>query len=188
MKAIETRKNFYLRRFANTLTLFRLALGLPVIAALGNGLNSIAFVLILLAAITDIADGYLAREAGGGSIWGARLDPLADKILLTAPLIWLTLNMQIPIWSLWLIITRELIVSAWRSHETQGGPAKLSAKTKTVLQFTSILLMLWPHSWGGTTFILILNRTGWYLFWLSLFFAYYSAFGYLKSQSNSHQN
>jgi hypothetical protein len=48
-----------------------------------------AWGLLLLGGISDAADGWLARRAGGGSAWGAQLDPLTDKILISAPLLWL---------------------------------------------------------------------------------------------------
>ena len=176
------------RRLANFLTLFRAASGLPVIIALEKGNLSIAWILILLAGFSDIADGYLARKAGGGSIWGARLDPLADKILLTAPLIWLGVNELIPLWAIWSLISRELIISLWRSSNNSGAPASPEGKLKTILQFSSILLMLWPSKWGGSNLAFILERTGWYLFWPSLFLAFYSAFKYFLNQPKTHQN
>ncbi len=178
----------HLRKLANFLTLFRFAVGIPVIVALQRGDNSIAWVLISLGAVSDMADGYLARKAGGGTIWGARLDPLADKILLVAPLIYLARDLVIPLWAIWLLISRELIISGWRSSNLLGGPASMGGKVKTILQFSSILLMIWPYSWGGISFSDNLRELGYYLFWPSLFFAIFSALKYLNLQSTSHQS
>lgn len=74
-----------LRRLADGLTLARGALGLPLLLALSLGWPWLAWGLLLLGGISDAADGWLARRAGGGSTWGAQLDPLTDKILISAP-------------------------------------------------------------------------------------------------------
>ncbi len=72
--------------------------------ALQVGWLSLAWLLLLLAALSDVVDGWLARRAGGGSSWGARLDPLADKLLLAAPIIWLASTNVLPLWSIWLLL------------------------------------------------------------------------------------
>ena len=174
-----------LRKIANTLTLFRATAGLPILIALDYKIYSLAWILVLVGAISDFADGALARRAGGGTKWGARLDPLADKILLLAPLIWLVSNSVLPIWSVWLLLTRELIISLWRSSELQGGTASKGGKAKTIFQFISVLLMIWPDDWGGKDFVLAVHKCGWYLFWPSLLLALFSAFNYLNPQSGS---
>lgn len=77
------------RRLADGLTVGRAAIGLPLIVALSLGQPALAWWLLLVGGLSDAADGWLARRAGGGSVWGARLDPLTDKILILAPLLWL---------------------------------------------------------------------------------------------------
>ena len=76
-----------LRRLADLLTLARAVIGLPLLLAMGAGQEVLAWWLLLLGGLSDWADGLLARRAGGGSVWGARLDPLTDKILVSAPLL-----------------------------------------------------------------------------------------------------
>ena len=66
----------------NGLTISRILLGLPIIISLRNGNNDIFIVLILIAGLTDFLDGYFARKYDHKSVFGAKLDPLADKILL----------------------------------------------------------------------------------------------------------
>ena len=173
-----------IRKLADSLTLFRLFAGLPVVLALSKGYIYVAWILILLAGLSDIGDGYLARKAGGGSLWGARLDPLADKILLCAPLIWLASKDVIPIWATWLLLSRELIVTSWRSSNKKGGPASIGGKVKTIFQFASVLLMTWPINWGEFPFVENLHKTGWYLFWPSLFIAIVSGAKYLSPNQN----
>ncbi len=175
-----------LRSLANGLTLFRAIAGVPLMVALSFEQMSFAWCLILIASITDIADGQIARKAGGGSSWGARLDPLADKILLNSPLIWLASTGFLPVWPVWLLITRDLAVSLWRTSTDNGGPAKLGGKIKTSLLFLSVLLMIWPDKWIGTYNVLILHNIGLFVFWASLFISILSAVGYLNIKSIFH--
>lgn len=166
-----------LRQLADALTLGRGALGLPLLLALQWNQASVAWWVLLLGGLSDGADGWLARKAGGGSSWGARLDPLTDKILISAPLLWLGASGVLPLWAIWLLLARELAVTGWRTGLSSGGPASLSAKAKTSLQFVALLLMLWPPLWPGAA---VLQPLGWWLFWPSLLLALWSALGYLR--------
>lgn len=178
-----------LRRLADGLTVGRALLGLPLILALAGGAAGLAWWLLLLGGLSDWADGLLARRAGGGSAWGARLDPLTDKILIAAPLLWLAAQpawpQQLPLWAVWLLLARELLISGWRSGASGGGPASLAGKAKTVLQFASLLLLLWPMGWGlGSGGLAAdLHQLGWWLFWPSLLLALSSAWSYLRQAS-----
>jgi CDP-diacylglycerol--glycerol-3-phosphate 3-phosphatidyltransferase len=169
-----------MRQLADGLTLTRAVLGLPLIVALAAGNAVLAWLLLLAGGLSDWLDGLLARRAGGGSVWGARLDPLTDKILISAPLLWLGAAGRLPLWAIWLLLARELLISGWRAAETSGGPASLGGKAKTVLQFASLLLLLWPMGWGGATLGAALHSAGWWLFWPSLVLALSSAVGYLR--------
>ena len=75
-----------LRTVANGLTVARAVAGLPLILMLHAAWSAAAWWLLLLAGLSDAADGWLARRAGGGSTWGARLDPLTDKVLIALQL------------------------------------------------------------------------------------------------------
>ena len=102
---------FPFRQLADGLTVGRAVSGLPLILALQLGERPIAWWLLLLAGLSDAADGWLARRAGGGSSWGARLDPLTDKVLIAAPLLWLASTGGLPLWAVWLLLARELLIS-----------------------------------------------------------------------------
>ena len=168
------------RRLADGLTVGRAVLGLPLILALAAGQGALAWWLLLLGGLSDAADGWLARRAGGGSVWGARLDPLTDKILISAPLLWLAARGSLPLWAVWLLLARELLISGWRAGQGSGGPASWGGKAKTILQFASLLLLLWPAGWFGASAVTWLHGLGWLLFWPSLLLALSSAWGYLR--------
>ena len=169
-----------LRRLADGLTVGRALLGLPLIMALASGQQALGWWLLLLGGLSDWADGLLARRAGGGSAWGARLDPLTDKILIAAPLLWIGAAGLLPLWAIWLLLARELLISGWRSAAAGGGPASWGGKAKTILQFVSLLLLLWPNGWGSGL-AAALQTAGFWLFWPSLLLALSSAWGYLRS-------
>jgi len=168
------------RRLADGLTVGRAAIGLPLIVALSLGQPALAWWLLLVGGLSDAADGWLARRAGGGSVWGARLDPLTDKILILAPLLWLGAAESLPLWAIWLLLARELLISGWRAGQGSGGPASWSGKAKTILQFASLLLLLWPDGWGPAGAVTALHLAGFGLFWPSLLLALSSAWGYLR--------
>jgi CDP-diacylglycerol--glycerol-3-phosphate 3-phosphatidyltransferase len=160
----------------------RAALGLPLILALVAGQAGLAWWLLLLGGLSDAADGWLARRAGGGSVWGARLDPLTDKILISAPLLWLGADGALPLWAVWLLLARELLISGWRAGQGSGGPASRAGKAKTILQFAALLLLLWPAGWLADPAVSWLHGLGWLLFWPSLLLALSSAWGYLRQR------
>ena len=170
------------RRLADGLTVGRAVLGLPLILALVAGQGGVAWGLLLLGGLSDAADGWLARRAGGGSVWGARLDPLTDKILISAPLLWLGAAGRLPLWAIWLLLARELLISGWRAGQGSGGPASWSGKAKTILQFAALLLLLWPAGWLSAPAVTWLHGLGWLLFWPSLLLALSSAWGYLRQR------
>ncbi len=155
-------------------------MGLPILLALATQYDALAWLLLLLGGLSDAADGWLARRADGGSSWGARLDPLADKLLISAPLIWLASNGTLQVWAVWLLLSRELLISGWRRDSSDGAPASTAGKFKTILQFLSLVLMIWPPQWGDPALVQGLRAVGVSLFWPALILALWSAWGYLN--------
>ena len=172
-------------RIINGMTVSRIILGLPIIILLRTGKNEVFIFLILIAGLTDFLDGYFARKYNHKSVLGAKLDPLADKILLIGPMIWLVHENLVPLWAIWLIISRELLITTWRSDMTSGGPASTQGKYKTTFQFTSIILLLWPKGWG--TFYII-NKIGYISFWIAFLLTLSSAIKYIFNQKEDHHN
>ena len=166
-------------KIINGLTITRIFLGLPVVLTLKNGDNDIFILLMIISGLTDFFDGYFARKYNHKSVWGAKLDPLADKIVLLGPMIWLVHEGIIPLWAIWLIISRELLITSWRSGKPSGGPASIQGKYKTTLQFLSIILLFWPLNWGTTYYIFIIKKVGFILFWLALILTLSSGLKYL---------
>jgi CDP-diacylglycerol--glycerol-3-phosphate 3-phosphatidyltransferase len=163
--------------------------GLPLLLALLNGWFALAWILLALGGLSDAADGWLARRSGGGSVWGARLDPLTDKILISAPLLWLGATTHpamvgLPLWAVWLMLARELLISGWRAGQGNGGPASKAGKAKTILQFLALLFLLWPPTWASGV-AAVLHTLGFLLFWPSLLLALSSALGYLRAASRT---
>ena len=187
-KSINSKRFITWPRIINGLTISRLLLGLPIIISLRNGNNDVFMFLILIAGLTDFLDGYFARKYDHKSVFGAKLDPLADKILLIGPMIWLVHENLVPLWAIWLIISRELVITGWRSNKTSGGPASTQGKYKTTFQFTSIILLLWPKSWGTINTVYIINKIGYISFWIALILTLSSAIKYLFNQKEPHQS
>ncbi|HKK57579.1 CDP-alcohol phosphatidyltransferase family protein [Marinobacter sp.] len=94
----------------NALTLLRILLVLPFAVALLATEYRIALVIFFVAAATDALDGFLAREFDWRTRLGAIADPLADKVLLIAAYLMLTLNGVLPYWLFWLVLGRDLLI------------------------------------------------------------------------------
>ena len=185
---INPRRLITLQNIINGLTFSRILIGLPIVFVLNSGNNNIFILLLLIGGLTDFLDGYLARRYNHQSVLGAKLDPLADKILLIGPMIWLVHENLVPLWSIWLIISREFFITSWRSELASGGPASFQGKYKTTLQFISISLLLWPENWGNIYTIVILNKVGYISFWICLFLTLSSGIKYIFNQKELHQD
>src|SRR5580698_8496740 len=118
----------------------------------GGEQEIIASILFILASITDGLDGYLARKRGQITTMGMLLDPLADKIMVTAALIALVAyNPEIvKVWIAVVIIGREFLISGLRSIAASEGftiTASELGKLKTVIQIVSVVSAILAHRW-----------------------------------------
>jgi len=140
------------------------------------------------AAITDMLDGYLARKMGVVSVLGKFLDPLADKLIVMAALIWMIPMGRIATWVVVLLLARELSVTGLRSVAASEGviiSAGQEGKTKTALQMIGIVALILGYSYHlayfgidmGTVDMVHVGRA---LVYLSLLFSFASAAQYLR--------
>ena len=111
-----------------------------------------ASLLFILASITDGVDGYLARKRGQITTMGMLLDPLADKLMITAAYVCLVqFNPHLmKAWVVVLVIGREFLVSGLRSIASSEGftiEASDLAKLKTVIQIVSVVAVILAHGW-----------------------------------------
>jgi CDP-diacylglycerol--glycerol-3-phosphate 3-phosphatidyltransferase len=134
----------------NTLTVLRILLVPVVIVALldetPNG-DAIAAGVFALAALTDGLDGYIARSRGAITTFGKLMDPLADKLLVTAALVALVSLDRLEAWIAMVIIAREFAVTGLRGVAAERGmviQASWLGKAKTILQIAAIIaLIVW---------------------------------------------
>ena len=135
---------------ANRLTMLRVVLAAAVFGALmdeGPLWHGVALVLFVAAIVTDWLDGWLARRTNSVSPFGKIADPIADKILVLGTLLALIRHKElaIPVWTVFLILMRELLIGGMRVlAAAQGKPfaAERTGKVKTVVQCIAILLVL----------------------------------------------
>jgi CDP-diacylglycerol---glycerol-3-phosphate 3-phosphatidyltransferase len=141
--------------------------------------------ILLIAAATDVMDGYLARTRKEITTLGILLDPIADKLLISAAFVSLVAMNLVPAWMVVIIIGREFVVTGLRDIAVSEGlviPASALGKTKMILQViagcTVILAAKYPA----------LKTLGYVLMWLVVLSAIASAVHYFQmfwSQVNS---
>jgi CDP-diacylglycerol--glycerol-3-phosphate 3-phosphatidyltransferase len=108
--------------------------------------------LFIAASITDWLDGYLARKRGQVSTLGTLLDPIADKLLISAALVSLVENRLAPAWAIVIIIGREFAVTGLRSIAAAEGftiSASKKAKFKMLTQVIAVTLLILGAAPGG---------------------------------------
>ena len=149
----------------NCITLFRLILTAVFIISVSQGTHTcsiIALVTFILAAASDWLDGYLARKMNLVTSLGKLLDPLADKILVSAGFIYLSSIELCPVWVTCTIIAREFMVTGLRQIAVEKGvvmAADRLGKWKTTLQLVFIIACL-VHitlSYGHSSWLSWLN-------------------------------
>jgi CDP-diacylglycerol--glycerol-3-phosphate 3-phosphatidyltransferase len=146
----------------NLLTLLRIFFVPLLVAALVQGNRSVmvgnavianeflALAIFLAAAATDLLDGFLARRWKQVTTVGMLLDPIADKLLISAALISLVQVSVVPAWIAILIVGREFAVTGLRSIAASAGytiKASELGKTKMLAQVTAVSLLLLGMHW-----------------------------------------
>lgn len=137
---------------ANKLTILRVLMipaFLLVLYLDAPGANYWALAIFVAASLTDTLDGYIARHYDQITDFGKFMDPLADKCLVTAALVWFVEIGQMPGWALLVVIIREFGVSGLRMVAADKGrviAAGWSGKVKTASTMVCVVLMLLPIS------------------------------------------
>ena len=165
---------------ANKLTILRVVMipaFLLVLYLDVPGANYWALAIFAAASITDTLDGYIARHYNQITDFGKFMDPLADKCLVTAAMLWFVEVGQMPAWALLVVIVREFGVSGLRMVAADKGrviAAGWSGKVKTTLQIV------------GTAAIFLTDILGWPMVvqtvsgWAMTLITLYSGFDYMK--------
>ena len=175
----------------NMMTIARMAL-IPVFLALlayESRRNSfLAAAIFAVAAITDWVDGWLARVSGKVTTLGKFLDPLADKIIVTAALIELLRLGRVPVWVVVLILAREFLISGLRTIAVSEGlviSASQGGKWKTSLQLTSLICLMlhyhYPIDYLVVTLETDFQAAGMVILYLSLIPGIWSAVEYVRA-------
>ncbi len=167
----------------NSLTMSRLGLGVIVLVLIAHEWFFGALVVFGVAAITDALDGYFARLLNQTSALGRQLDPLVDKLLVTAILVYLvslpTADTGLSAWMVAVIVVRELLIQGIRSlieGKGQAFGAKMAGKLKTTFQCLSIAAILFCLSAKPGAAWLMTRDV---LTWLAVGFTIYSGLGYV---------
>src|SRR5438105_10417087 len=160
----------------NSLTLLRIFLvPFMVVVLLTKYSNYLGLGIFFVAAITDYFDGYFARRMKKTTRLGALLDPIADKLLMSAAFISLVELGLARAWMVVIIIGREFAVSGLRAIAAQHGvtiAASPLGKTKTVMQVVAISLLIIAYELGEFRF------TSEIALWLVMLFALVSGVDY----------
>jgi cardiolipin synthase (CMP-forming) len=132
------------RQLPNLITLLRVFLAVPIAGFLYQGAYWLALVLLAIAALSDGLDGYLARRYHWTTAVGAWLDAGADKILMVAIYLAVTLNGMLPLWLLFLVVGRDLwLALGWLAYRrwVRAVPVEplMLSKINTVLQILLVL-------------------------------------------------
>ncbi|WP_297789924.1 CDP-diacylglycerol--glycerol-3-phosphate 3-phosphatidyltransferase [uncultured Anaerococcus sp.] len=161
---------------ANKVTLVRLFL-IPVFVLVfmleGRSMN-LAAIIFVLASLTDALDGYLARSRNLITNFGKFVDPLVDKVLTMAAFLVLIEDGTIAAWPVIIIISRELIITGFRTLAADSGitiAASMWGKAKTTSQMIALVMLLVNVS--------SINHLGIYVYYLAVILTVISGLDYL---------
>ncbi len=151
----------------NKLTLLRvlmIPLFLGVLYAGFPGSNYVALVIFVLASLTDLLDGHIARSRNLVTDFGKFMDPLADKVLVVTAMLWFVECGKMPAWAVAIVIFREFAVSGMRLIAVEGGrviAAGWSGKVKTASTMICLILMFLPFlpGWVNTACVWVIVVT-----------------------------
>jgi CDP-diacylglycerol--glycerol-3-phosphate 3-phosphatidyltransferase len=151
---------------ANKLTMFRVVLIPVFLLVLYTGFTGsryVAMAIFIVASLTDLVDGYIARKRGEVTDFGKFMDPLADKVLVFAAMLWFTERGLMPAWTVLLVVMREFAVTALRLIAVDNGrviAAAKSGKVKTASTMVCLIAMfLELPTWANIACVAIIVAT-----------------------------
>jgi CDP-diacylglycerol--glycerol-3-phosphate 3-phosphatidyltransferase len=167
----------------NTLTLFRIAC-IPLLVVLlffpNKTTSFLAALVFALASISDLLDGFFARRRQLVTTLGKFLDPLADKLVVSAALIMLIPLGRVPAWMVVVIVGRELAITGLRTVAVSEGKvisADYLGKQKMVFQIVAILGLLLHYEYYGVNF----HAVGMFFMWLAVVMTLWSGVNYFRN-------
>jgi cardiolipin synthase len=167
----------------NTLTVIRLALVPVFLIVFFSGIPNaamIAFSIFLVAGLTDVLDGYLARKYDAVTKWGSVLDPFADKLMSVTVLLSLTIKQIIPVWVILIIGLKELLMVVGAVILFKGNkfiPAQPYGKIATLIFYAAVI-----------TIQLLDKSLGLFLIYMTVFSALFALYKYYMSFRTIHDN
>ncbi len=144
----------YKKRLPNLLTFSRIAVIPFMVGAFylpAPASHALALFFFLYASVTDFFDGYLARKWHVESALGRFLDPVADKLLVTAALLYMVADARADVFPATIILLREALIAGLREHMMERGVivhVTPLAKYKTAVQMTALLFLLAAPLWN----------------------------------------
>ena len=137
----------------NLITLARILLVPVVVWAIAAGRMQMAFLLFLVAAISDAVDGFLAKRFGMKTELGAYLDPLADKVLIVSIYVTLGITGVVPLWIVILVVSRDFmivgaIILSWVIDRPVAIQPHTISKLNTAAQIVFACLVLASHGFN----------------------------------------
>ena len=178
--------------WANRITLSRLALTVVFVIALNSSWHyarTTAFVIFLIAGLTDFVDGEIARRYGIITNFGKLMDPLVDKIMIAAAFISLVPLKAVPAWAATAVVARDFLITGLRiiaSAKVRILPAESLGKQKTSWQVITVIFFLGLLSASelrlaneeSTWWLRAWNQAGPVLVWTTVALTLYSGLGY----------
>lgn len=139
----------------------------------------LAAMVVVLAGITDLLDGYYARKWNIESLLGKFLDPVADKLFLLVSLVMLMKLGRVDAWLVIILLSREFLITALRAVAAGEGliiAAGQSGKVKLTFQMIGLGFLMWY----GTAFGLPAVKVGTWILYVALFTSLLSGYHYLR--------
>ncbi|WP_312649170.1 CDP-diacylglycerol--glycerol-3-phosphate 3-phosphatidyltransferase [Aminipila sp.] len=171
----------------NKLTIGRIIAVPFFVASYMMGYNLIAFLIFIVASLTDMLDGKIARKYNLVTNFGKIMDPLADKILVYSAFCLMVGNGLVPAWMLIVILAREFAIGGMRTVAASEGiviAAGMSGKIKTVLQMIAVPLLLLVNVETFAPVLTYITMLANGFLWASLIMTIYSGIEYiLKNKS-----